>query len=128
MSTKGKNVAISGVVLQLGLLVDFIGTVVGKSSAEKHISEGGSLELLADDMGFALIITVIGLGIALVGLIFVFIALFGSKYRAPWFFWFLIVGSLFWMLHVPVGTLFGFGFLIYLIMHKEEFRNPMEDG
>ncbi|QYY35715.1 hypothetical protein [Ruficoccus sp. ZRK36] len=51
-------------------------------------------------------------------------SLFGQKYRAKWFFWFLIVYSTLMLTAIPVGTLLGIGLLIFLIVKRKEFFAP----
>jgi len=128
MNIKGKKLAITGAILQLGLVLGIIGSLLGMIFAFQHRGAEGTTntELLANDISFALISTIIGLCISIVGLIFIFIALFKSKYRAPWFFWFLIIWSILWILNFPFGTILGGAFLIYLIMHKDEFKKQPE--
>ena len=128
MNTKGRTLALTGAWLQLGPLFGLIGTVIGMISAfQKMGAEGmGQPEALANDMGFALITTAIGLCFGIIGLILLLIALFGQKYRAPWFFWFLTIYSILWMFNFPVGTVLGICLLVFLITRKEEFKNKTE--
>ncbi len=49
------------------------------------------------------------------------IALFAKEYRAPWFFWFLIVYASLFVLTFSIGTALGIVLLIYLIIKKDEF-------
>lgn len=128
MNTIGKKLAITGAALQLGPILGLVGTIIGMISAFLTMGSAGmeQPEALADDIGFALITTAIGLCVGIVGLILMLVALFGSKYRAPWFFWFLMVWSVLWMLNIPVGTILGVGLLIYLITHKAEFNNQTQ--
>lgn len=123
MRSTGKVLAITGAVLQLGSVVGLIGSLIGMFSALRTMgAEGaGNAEALANDIGFALIATAIGLCIALIGLVFILLALFGAGYRAPWFFRFLAVLSSLWILSLSWGTLIGIILLIYLILNKEQF-------
>jgi len=67
---------------------------------------------------------------AFIGVILMAVALFGKKYRAPWFFWFLIGYGVLWAVNYPEGTVFGCALIIYLIWKKDEFlaRNSEQDG
>ena len=49
------------------------------------------------------------------------LALLACRYRAPWFFWFLIAISLPLLVLFPIGTGFGIWFLLYLRKHRHEF-------
>jgi len=124
--------ALWGAWLQLGLVFGFGGTVIGMINAFEKIAENetGDPALLANDISFALITTAIGLIPALIGLVLLGIALFGRKYRAPWFFWFLIIYSGLWALGFPVGTIIGVAMIIYLIWNKDDFlkRKSDQDG
>jgi hypothetical protein len=126
MNTKGKTLALTGAWLQLGPLFGLLGTVIGMISAfQKMGSNGmGQPEALAKDIEFALVTTAIGAPFGLIGLILMLIALFKSKYRALWFFWFLVAWSILCIPNVPIGTICGVGLLYYLITHKEEFKTP----
>jgi hypothetical protein len=128
MNTRGRTLALTGAWFQLGPLFGLLGTVIGMISAfQKMGSEGtGQPEALAHDIGFSLITTAIGLVFGLIGLILMLIALFGQKYRAPWFFWFLIVLSILMLLRFFVGTIIGIGLLIYLTTHRNEFKTETE--
>lgn len=119
----GKKLALWGAWLQLGHVFAVIGTSIGMMRAFQIIDEAGigDLEALVDSLYTALIITSMGLIPSLIGLALMAIALFGDKYREPWFFWFLVFYSSFWVLIFPVGTILGAGLLAYLILHKDEF-------
>lgn len=45
-----------------------------------------------------------------------------SPYRAPWFFWTSMFLSIVFVLVIPIGTIFGLPFLIFLISRRSEFR------
>jgi hypothetical protein len=126
---KGRKFALWGAWLQLGLVCGLGGTIIGMINAFGKIAENEIEDpaLLANDISFALITTAIGLVPALLGLIFLGIALFGKKYRAAWFFWFLIIYSCFLALYFPVGTIMGLALIIYLIWNKDEFIKSKSD-
>ena len=126
---KGRKIALWGAWLQLGLVFGLGGTVIGMINAFEKIAENGTGDptLLANDISFALITTAIGLIPALLGLVFLGIALFGMKYRSLWFFWFLIIYSGLWALNFPIGTIIGVALIIYLIWNKDEFLKRKSD-
>lgn len=71
-----------------------------------------------------LIITMIVRGFTLLpALAALCLALLACRYRAPWFFWFLLVISFPLLLLCPVGTGFGIWFLFYLRKHRQEFTS-----
>ena len=120
---KGRTIALWGAWLQLGLVFGIGGTMVGMINAFGRMTtdQPGDAELLANDISFALVTTAIGLIPASVGLVLLGIALFGMRYRAPWFFWLLIIYSGLCALAFPVGTIIGVAMIIYLIWIKHEF-------
>jgi hypothetical protein len=120
---KGRTLALWGAWLQLGPVFGLLGTVIGMIRAFSVIeSEGqGDLKLLAEHISLAITSTAIGMIPALVGLVLLLIALFSSKYRAPWFFWFMAIFSVLNFLAFPIGTVLGIIVLVYIIPRKEEF-------
>lgn len=121
---KGKNLAVIGTICSCGPLIGLIGTVVAMLSAFQTMENGneGSPEALANDIGVHLISTTVGLFLGILGFVLILIALFGSKYRAPWFFGVLCALSVLWMIGFPIGTIAGIALLVYLIKHKSEFK------
>lgn len=77
--------------------------------------------MLADNISLALLSTAIGLLVGAVGAVFMGIALLGYRYRAPWFFWFLIYCASLWIL-TTIATIPGVALLVYLIVKKNEFH------
>ena len=59
--------------------------------------------------------------LALLGLILLGVALVFHRYRAPWFFRFLVGYGVLLLPVVPVGTAFGLFFVIYCLTHRREF-------
>ena len=120
---KGRSLALWGAWLQLGPVFGLVGTVVGMVGAFNEIEkEGtGSPEALADHISIALTTTAIGIIPALIGTVLLLVTLFSSKYRAPWFFWFMVIYSVLSLLAFPIGTVIGIIVLVYIIPRKEEF-------
>jgi biopolymer transport protein ExbB len=129
MNTKGKKLAIAGSILLLaGPLFGLLGTIIGMLSAFQTMGSEGSenAEALASDIGFSLITTTIGLCIGIIGGTMMLIALFVVKYRAPWFFWYYAIMSILGLFNFPLGTILGSLMLVYLITHRDEFKNKTE--
>lgn len=124
MNTKGKKLAVTGVILQLGTLLGLIGYIIGMLSAFQKIGpEGvGDAEALANDISFALITTAIGLFIGLIGFVLMLIALFVFKYKAKWFLWLLSILSVLLIFRFPVGTIIGICLLAYLVTKVAKSR------
>jgi multisubunit Na+/H+ antiporter MnhC subunit len=127
-STHGRTIALTGVFLQVATILSTIGTVLGMRHAFSilHASPTGISDprQLASAIGDVLIITAIGVGIGLIGLVLLCIALLGSRYRAEWFFWFLVLYGTLMVFTFPIGTLFGIFFLIYCLTRRHEFLKP----
>lgn len=126
MNTKGKQLAIWGIILQFGFLIGVIGTIIGMWYAFSELYQSGQTnpETLAWYISYALYAEAAGLLISLVGAVLLLIALFGVKYRAPWFRTAMWIMSILWLLSIPVGTILGTVVLIYLSKHKDEFTEP----
>ena len=125
----GRAFALWGAWLQLGAVIGLFWTVVGMVGAFQKISqsEPASAGALANELSISLITTVIGMIPAFIGVILMAVALFGKKYRAPWFFWFLIGYGVLWAVNYPEGTVFGCALIIYLIWKKDEFLASNSD-
>ena len=123
MNQKGKNIAIWGIALQLGTVVGLIGTIVGMVRAFGRLAESETAQraALANDISIAVYTTAAGSLVALVGIILILVALFGARYRAPWFRTVLWVLSVLWLLSFPIGTGFGICVMVYLVTHNAEF-------
>jgi len=84
-----------------------------------------SSDALASNMNIAMNLTAIGIIAAFIGLfiglVSLLVALFSHRYRAPWFFWFLMIYSAFSLLAFPIGTVLGIIILVHIIPRKEEF-------
>lgn len=125
MNIKGKNIAITGAILQLGTFFGIIGYIVAMLSAFQRMgAEGvGDSEALAGDISFALIATAIGLFMGLIGFIMMLIALFAFKYKAKWFLWLLAILSVLSIFRFPVGTITGTCLLVYLVVNAVKSGN-----
>ena len=123
MKQNGKRLAIWGVALQFGTVFGLIGTIIGMVRAFGRLGEMDTSPpgALANDISIALYTTAAGYAMALVGVILIFVALFRTRYRAPWFLTALWILSVLWVLSVPIGTVLGIIIIVYLVNHREEF-------
>jgi hypothetical protein len=130
MNQKGKNLAIWGIALQLGTVVGLFGTIIGMVRAFGRLAESETAQpaALANDISIALYTTAAGSVVALVGIILILVALFGARYRAPWFRTVLWVLSILWLLSFPIGTILGIIVMVYLVNHKAEFTEQTPAG
>ena len=124
--TKGRQLAIWGLILQLGFLVGVGGTVVGVMRAFSRMAADGSAQLsdVAPGISTALHSTVAGMMISVVGAVLLLVALFGVRFRAKWFYQTMWVLGILWLVNVPIGTIAGIVVIIHLVNHKEEFTEP----
>ncbi len=65
----------------------------------------------------------VGLILGVIGLVLLVISLATFRYRAEWFFWFLIVYGTFLIGAFPIGTAVGIFFVVYCLTHRREFFN-----
>jgi hypothetical protein len=124
MNNKGKYLALCGVILQLGLPIGLIGTLVGMMRTFNDISANRPVDqnAIAAYIGAAMIATSIAMTLAIVGFILSLIAFFKVKYRARWFYTSLWAFCVLWLLLYPVGTILGIVMAYYLYTHKQEFE------
>jgi hypothetical protein len=116
----GKRLALTGSVMQFGTVLGLIGTCLGMMHAFEVLGESqvGDPSSLSAAIGEVLWSTFIGIAVSAVGAILMCIALFSARYRAPWFFWCLMISGVLWLVSFfPLGLLF----LIYGIMKRKEF-------
>lgn len=86
--------AIAGVVCQLGPMVGLVGSMIGVMGAYDTIGKNPGIENpagLSESIGSAMVITAIGQIIGIVGLILVTVSVSACRYRAEWFFTFLVI-------------------------------------
>ena len=115
----GKKWALWGAWLQVGAVIGLIWTVVGiLSSFQKVLSSGTAL---ANEISSELPPVLIALAASFIGAILLAVALFVKKYRAAWFFWFLLIYGILIAMNYWEGTLIGGLLVIYLIYKKSEF-------
>jgi len=120
----GRNLAVIGALLQLAPIFGLLGTVWGMIQAFAALNAQGVADAntLATAIGHALTSTAIGMAVGVVGLALLCISLMRSRYRAKWFFWFLVIYSWPLLFLMPVfGTAFGIFFLIYCLSRRGDF-------
>lgn len=130
-ANRGKLLAQIGAILQLGPFIGAVGTTIGmmRAFATLEATPGvGDPQQLSASIGNVLVLTAVGLAISAIGLVLLCIALFGCRYRAECFFWFLVIYSGILFFSFPVGPVFAVVFLIFCIKHRQEFLNPHSTG
>jgi biopolymer transport protein ExbB/TolQ len=95
VSKRGKALALTGAILQLGPLVGLAGTIIGIRRAFEQLGTSGTgigdPAHLSGAIGHVLIWALVGFALSVVGLVLLFIALLRYHYRAKWFLGFLAV-------------------------------------
>lgn len=128
MNSKGKQLAIWGIVLQGGFLIGHVSAVVIVIRAFLRLSTSApnQSEALASSVSVAVYIWIMVMLMFVVGAVLLMIALFKMKYRAPWFETAMWIVSALWLFGFPIGTVLGIIGMIYLKMHGAEFSKQVE--
>ena len=125
-TSPGRKLALTGAWLQLGPVIGAAGAAIGMMRAFTTLAEAPGVsdpQRLSANISEVLIATAAGLVLSVVGLILLCIALFGYRYRAEWFFWFLVIYGAILLLGFPVGTVVGLVFLVFCLTRRHEFLN-----
>ena len=134
MRINGKSLAIWGLVLQVGYLIEIVSTIVGKHRAFPLMADTAAMQTeearaaLVSIVKLDLYITAIGMTVSIFGIIMLCIALFGVKYRALWFRTAMWVMAILWLFRVPIGIVLGIVVMVYLATHKNEFTEQSVPG
>ena len=115
----GRKYALWGAWLQVGAVIGLIWTVIGMISSFQNVSPSGTG--LANGISNELTPVLIASVASFIGVILLAMALFGKKYRAAWFFWFLLIYGILIAMNYWEGTLIGGLLIIYLFYKKDEF-------
>jgi hypothetical protein len=112
--------------MQLAPVIGMARTVAAMIRAFNEIGQRASdgpagPAVLSGAIGEALVATVVGMLIALVGAILILIAVLRSGYRAEWLFWLLVVLGCLYLAAFPLGTIIGVTFLITALPRRSEF-------
>ena len=124
MNQKGKQLAIWGLVLQLGSVLGFVCTIIAMVRYFSGLADSGTAQAsgLAQEISKVLGPAAAGSVFGLIGIILIFVALFRIRYRAPWF------RTMLWLMSFPLGTILGIIVIIYLARHKDEFTEQTPAG
>jgi hypothetical protein len=117
----GALLAKIGAWMQMAQLVGAISTAVAMGREFENLSSSGvgDPSILSAAVGEALIWTIPGIGLAVIGMILVIIAATTYQYRARWLFWFLcLYGSMMIFSYMPPFGLFS---VIYALAKRREF-------
>ena len=115
----GRKYALWGAWLQVGAVIGLIWTVIGMISSFQKVLPSGAA--LANEISSELPPVLFALVASFIGAILLAVALFVKKYRAAWFFWFLLIYGILIAMNYWEGTLIGGLLIFYLIYKKDEF-------
>lgn len=123
--SKARWTAALGVALYTGPGWGLVGTLIGMLRAFDTLGKNidASPEVLSQDIRIALLASMIGLGVGLIGAILILVTFLGTRYRESWFFWWSVCLSAFWcVLGFPIGLVAGLPLLILFLTKRMEFR------
>lgn len=117
----GKVISIIGAVLQVPVIVCFlIGLIDFVQFFQSLVLYGeGDEKVIVDATSAALSYFVIGVALSTPGLIVSIVSLYISTYRSKWLLRYLILTSVFWIVSFPFGTLFGFAYLVIILIKRK---------
>jgi|GEM_PF-6394977 len=109
--------AVVALILLTGFLLGGVGTVIGMTKAFSTLSESGEVDpsVLANDISFAILSTLWGFLINILGVVLVLIYHFKVKFYHKWFYWSVITLSVLMTLSFPLGTIIGVPLLIIFV-------------
>ena len=124
-SATGRNLAISGIVCQLGPMFGLATSMIGMLRAFNELGSTGigDPSHLSQAIGQTLMGTMLGMLVGLVGVVLLIVSVTACRYRAEWFFWFLVIYGALALTVFPIGTPFGIFFLVYCLNKRDEFLN-----
>jgi len=121
----GRKYALWGAWLQVGAVIGLIWTVIGMISSFQNVSPSGTA--LANGISSELTPVLIASVASFIGVVLLAVALFRKKYRAAWFFWFLLIYGILIAMNYWEGTLIGGLLIIYLFYKKDEFLGSKKE-
>jgi len=122
-SRNGRLLALWGVVLSaVALIVAAIGVAryCRTISVMLQLPPETVVSAMQVAMGTLMLATILNV----TGTILMLVALWASRYRAPWFRVALWILAILWLSSFPVGTVLGVMVIVYLVKHKQEFVAP----
>lgn len=122
--SKARWLAALGVALYTGPIWGLVGTLIGMVRAFDTVDKSNAApNALSQDIHLALMATMIGLEVGMIGAILILVTLLGTRYRESWFFWWSVCLSVFWCLQgFPIGLVAGLPLLILFLTKRAEFR------
>lgn len=114
--------AVPGAAFLLYLLIH--AALAVRAILQRILQQGTSDAQVFGQLVAELLITLVSRGFVALPVVAVLVlALLACRYRARWFYRYLMLVSPLLMLLAPFGTLFGAWFVIYLWKHRREFTS-----
>jgi hypothetical protein len=122
----GKKLAKIGALMQLAILVGMAGKVIGMVHEFETLGTADAKDpsVLSKAIGHVLWSTVAGVGVAMIGALLLCIAILGTRFRATWLFWFLMLDCIAWTAIFPPLGLF---FIAFGLIKRHEFFPAQRD-
>ena len=120
--------AVLGIALQFAVWLLVVDSIVGAYDRfDRAVEAQGETEQLAGELYGSIYGTLVFSGsLALIGLALTMEAAIRGRYRERWFFWASLVLAAPLCILFPIGTLFGAGYIVYLLVKRKEFFAPKD--
>jgi hypothetical protein len=114
---KGKALAVIGAWMQIApVLIFAIGMMTQLAGVQ------------SDGFSFIFRAYLLGVAMSISGTIMLIISLVFMKYRAEWFFWFMLLFAGYLIFRISIVSCpIGIGIVLYLLSKKNEFKNKSDD-
>lgn len=122
-SSQARTFAIAGFVIELALPFALIRSMRMFSATSDSLSRDTAIAAAQITQGAAdaMMVTLLGAGIAAVGLIFFGLAIWQGRLLERWVFWLGIISSVLWFFWFGFGTLIGLAGFVLLMAHRRKF-------
>jgi hypothetical protein len=121
--SKARWLAALGVALYTGPIWGLVGTLIGMLRAFDTVDKSNAApDVLSQDIRLAVMASMIGLGVGMIGAILILVTFLGTRCRESWFFSWSVCLSAFWcVLGFPIGLVAGLPLLILFLTKRMEF-------
>jgi hypothetical protein len=127
----GRDLATAATIVQSATVVGLVAFGVLVVDVFQRITAGGVADpgLMARGIGAAAVPFLIAGTVGTAGLIAAFVVAFRG-YRARWFFWWSLALAIVHLTFVPIGTVLGLAWIVYLFCKRAEFLSavPLESA
>ena len=122
----GRQLATAATIVQSATVVGLIAFGVLVIDVFQRITASGVADpaLMARGIGNAAVPFLVAGAVGTAGLIAAFVAAL-ARYRARWFFWWSLALALVHLTFVPIGTVLGLAWIVYLLRKRAEFLSAV---